>query len=104
MIFETDRFGQPVAIDIAEDGEEVTTPYVQPLTERIETTRQGGDDLYINRKFLAIMEHEDNAPIVRATNMILAMSDPAAVVEDDEDEHDAGCDCSRDDDQEGAAA
>lgn len=55
---------------------------VQPLPERIETTRQGKDDIDTNRRFLAIMEHPDNADIVRAINVGLATADPVA---DDED-------------------
>lgn len=56
---------------------------VQPLPERIETTRQGKDDIDTNRRFLAIMEHPDNADIVRQVDMILAICDPAPVDEDE---------------------
>lgn len=78
MIFATNRFKQVVIV--GQDGTE--TPYVAPLSERIETTRQGRDDLYINRKFIEIMEHEDNAEIVRQANMILSMNDPEQPVEE----------------------
>ena len=55
---------------------------VHPLPERIETTRQGRDDLYINRKFLDIMEHPDNADIVAKVETVLAINDPVPADED----------------------
>lgn len=62
----------------AEDGTEIVTPYVEPLAERIETTRQGGDDIHTNRKFIELMDHEDNEGVVRMLTMGLAMNDPAS--------------------------
>lgn len=55
---------------------------VQPLPERIETTRQGHDDIDTNRRFIAIMGHPDNADIVRAIEVGLATNDPVPADED----------------------
>jgi len=96
MIHTTNRFQQAVTLGLDEDGETIETPYVEPLKARLETTLQGGDDLYINRKFLAIMEHPDNAEIVRQVNMILPMSDPD---DSEEIEHDESCQHDDEDDE-----
>jgi hypothetical protein len=65
-------------------------PPVEPLAERIESTHT--HDPYITKRFLAIMEHEDNADVTRAFTVGLAINDvpaePAAVEEPEVDEDD----------------
>lgn len=59
-------------------------PHVEPLAAPIESTLN--HDPYINSRFIEMMEHEDNAQIVRAMTVGLPINDPAKPVEPAEEE------------------